>query len=90
MDPLKTMVMTMSNEDIQLLWNYCADEWKSRQERKGVENKQQLRNGHRVSFSGEGRTVTGTVTRVKRVKALIKSDCHQTWDVRLGNLTKIA
>ena len=90
MDPLKTMVMTMSNEDIQLLWSYCADEWKRRQERKGVVHKQQLRNGHRVSFSGEGRTVTGTVTRVKRVKALIKSDCHQTWDVRLGNLTKIA
>lgn len=90
MDPFKTMVMTMSTEDIQRLWKHCAYEVGRRHEQKGEENKLALRAGDRVTFDGHVGQVTGTVTRMKRVKALVKSDDHITWDVRLGALTKIA
>ena len=90
MDPLKTMVMTMTTEDIEQLWRYCADEVKERRARKGSENKQALRVGDRVAFNAQSGQITGTITRMKRVKALVRSDDYLTWDVRLGSLTKIA
>ena len=91
MDPLKTMVMTMSTEDIRKLWRYCCDEAGRRREQKGEENKRALCVGDRVTFNAQsGHQITGTITRMKRVKALVQSDDYLTWDVRLGDLTKIA
>ena len=90
MDPLKTMVMTMSTEDIRKLWRYCSDEAGRRREQKGEENKRALCVGDRVAFNAQSGQITGTITRMKRVKALVQSDDYLTWDVRLGSLTKIA
>tara|TARA_Y100000385_G_scaffold289982_1_gene361301 strand:- start:1017 stop:1289 length:273 start_codon:yes stop_codon:yes gene_type:complete len=90
MDPLKTMVMTMNTEDIRKLWKYCADESNRRLEQKGEENKSALRVGDRVAFSAQSGQTTGTITKVKRVKAIVQGDDYLSWDVRLGALTKIA
>jgi preprotein translocase subunit YajC len=86
----EAMVSTMSDEDIMTLWRCVANEHKRRKKVKGSENKKLLKKGDRVSFPSRHGTITGTITKVKRVNALIKADDYQTWDVRLGSLTKIA
>ena len=86
----ETMVSTMSDDDIMTLWRAVAAEHKRRKNDKLVENKKLLRKGDRVAFSARHGQVTGTITRVKQVNALIKADDYQTWDVRLSSLTKIA
>ncbi len=86
----ETMVSTMSDDDIMTLWHAVAGEHKRRKNAKIAENKKLLRKGDRVAFSTRSGQVTGTITRVKQVNALVKADDHQPWDVRLSLLTKIA
>jgi hypothetical protein len=50
-----------------------------------------LRVGDRVQWSSrKNGHCTGTITQIKRVKALVRRDLdHRTWDVPLGMLTAL-
>jgi hypothetical protein len=86
----ETMASTMSDDDLMTLWRAVAEEHKRRNNAKLAENKKLLRKGDRVAFSTRSGQVTGTITKVKTVNALVKADDYQPWDVRLSLLTKIA
>ncbi|MBP04572.1 MAG: hypothetical protein CMA72_07320 [Euryarchaeota archaeon] len=87
----ETMVSTMSDDDIMTLWHAIAEEHKRRKNIRGAENKKLLRKGDHVAFSTKSGQVTGTITKVKQVNALVKSDgTSLVWNVRISSLTKIA
>jgi hypothetical protein len=83
----ETMVSTMSDEDVLVMWHACVKEHKRRLEEKQTENKRFLKVGDRVKWGIHGRT--GEITKVKRVKAYVRDDWGSCWDIRLSSLTKI-
>ena len=89
MNMYETMVATMTDSELMEIWRAAATEHKRRRKLRQGENKALLRPGDRVEFRVTGGVVTGKITRIKRVKALVEDSSGNVWDVRLGNLRKI-
>jgi hypothetical protein len=88
MNLYETMAATMSDDELMEMWRAAATEHKRRRKLRQGENKALLRSGDRVEFRVTGGVVTGKITRIKRVKALVEDSSGCVWDVRLGSLRK--
>ena len=90
MNILKTMLLTWSDDQVSEAWRIVAAEGKLRQERKATNLRGQLVEGDRVSFTGRKvGSVTGTIVRVKRKKAIVRVGGSRNWDVPLSMLKKV-
>ena len=89
MNTFETMVTTMSDADLHTLWACCANEHKRRRKTRQAVNKGKLKAGDTVYFQSRRGKITGTIKKVKRVKALVECNTSGlTWDVSLGALSQ--
>mgnify|MGYP003134111067 CR=1 FL=1 len=89
MDILKTMLLTWSDSQVTKAWQLIAAEGKRRNESASQQMRYTLRVGDKVSFSGrKAGSVTGTIVRVKRKKAIVRVAGSRNWDVPLNMLKK--
>ena len=89
MDILKTMLLTWSDSQVSEAWQLIADEGKRRRESVSQKMRCALKAGDKVSFSGrKAGSVTGTIVRVKRKKAIVSVAGSRNWDVPLNMLRK--
>ena len=89
MDILKTMLLTWSDAQVKKAWRLIADEGKRRNESASQQMRYTLRPGDKVSFYGKrSGSVTGTIVRVKRKKAIVRVAGSRNWDVPLSMLKK--
>ena len=87
---LKTMLMTWTDEQVSVAWNLVATEGAARRTASTKAAKLMFKEGDAVSFSGRrSGSVTGTIAKVKRTKALVDVPGSQRWDVPLSMLTKV-
>ena len=86
---LKTMMLTWSDEQVSEAWSLIAEEGKYRRESATQNMKYSLSPGDKVSFEGRGGvSVTGTIVRIKRKKAIVSVSGSGNWDVPLSMLKK--
>lgn len=87
---LKTMLMTWTDEQVQTAWNLVATEGGDRRKASAKAAKRLFKEGDIVSFSGRrSGSVTGTIVRVKRTKAIVQVAGSRNWDVPLSMMTKV-
>jgi len=86
-----TLSKTLDNTELRAAINILIRERKSRDERKSNDNRYLLKVGDRVEWNGRAGNATGTVTKVKRKKALVTEDIMKSrWDIPLSMLTKVS
>ena len=87
---LKTMLMTWTDEQVSVAWNLVATEGAARRTAATKAKKLLFKEGDIVSFSGRrAGSVTGTIVRVKRTKAIVQVAGSRNWDVPLSMMTKV-
>ena len=90
MDILKTMLLTWTDDEVTEAWSLVAAEGDRRRNLRTSTNKNVLRAGDKVTWTGRAGKMSGTIVRVKRKKAIVDavSTC-QRWDIPLSMLTKV-
>ena len=90
MEILKTMLHSWSDEEVSKAWSLIAEEGNKRRAMTTKNMRSKLREGDIVSFSGrKSGSVTGTIVRVKRKKAIVSVPPGRNWDVPLSMLKKV-
>ncbi len=90
MEILKTMLHSWSDEEVSEAWSLIAEEGSRRRDNSTRNMRYSLKAGDTVSFSGrKAGSVTGTIVRVKRKKAIVSVPPGRNWDVPLSMLKKV-
>ena len=82
------MCLTWTDDQVYEAWNIIAEEGKLRKSNAAARLKEELVAGDKVCYNGRNGTVSGTVMRVKRKKAIVEVS-GQCWNVPLSMLKKI-